>query len=118
MFSCGDGHAVQGDGEVCVTAVECAMTSRLRFEIDDGLALRQPRAETPDSYISMGSGPSLEDAARQALDDMVTLISAKTGLGRPDAYALASVSVDLRINQVVNVLMMGVRAVVPKAVVG
>jgi acetamidase/formamidase len=117
LFSCGDGHAAQGDGEVCVTAVECKMTSRLRFDVLPGDGTRRPRAETPSAYMTMGSGPTVEDAARQALDDMLTLICRLTDLDRADAYALAGMAVDIRINQVVNEPMMGVRAVLPKAVV-
>lgn len=118
LFSCGDGHAVQGDGEVCVTAVECRMTARLTFDLIPGDGTRRPRAETPDAHMTMGSGPTLEDAARQALEDMLVLIRRLTGLDRSDAYALASAIVDLRINQVVNEPMMGVRAVLPKEVIG
>jgi acetamidase/formamidase len=117
LFSCGDGHAAQGDGEVCVTAIECSMTARLRFGLRDE-PLRRPRIETPESLMTLGAATTLEEAARQALDEMLDLIVARTGIGQADAYALASVAVDLRVNQVVNRPMMGVRAVLPRAVIG
>jgi acetamidase/formamidase len=117
LFSCGDGHAAQGDGEVCVTAIECALTARLRFDvIKPDTALRAPRAETPDALITIGAAPTFEEAARQCLDAMLELITERTGLDRSDAYALASIAVDMRVNQLVNRPMIGVRAVLPKAI--
>ncbi len=116
LFSCGDGHAAQGDGEVCVTAIECAVTARLRFNVLKQ-PLAAPRAETPDAYLTLGAAPTFEEAARDCLEAMLDLITERTGLQRADAYALASAAVDLRINQVVNRPMIGVRAVLPKAIV-
>lgn len=118
LFSCGDGHAAQGDGEVCVTAIECQLDVRLRFELLEGAPIARPRLETRTELMTMGAGRTLEAAARQALEDMLDLIVAVTGMSRPDAYALASAAVDLRVNQVVNEPMMGMRAVVSKAVLG
>ena len=119
MFSCGDGHAAQGDGEVCVTAIECAMTARLRFEVlKGGPTLTAPRAETSDALMTLGAAPTFEEAARQCLEAMLDLISERTGLTRSDAYALASLAVDIRVNQLVNRPMVGVRAVLPKAILG
>jgi acetamidase/formamidase len=117
LFSCGDGHAAQGDGEVCITAIECAMTARLRFQVRKGRHLSDPQLETPDAWMTLSAAPTLEDAARRALEAMLDLIVARTGLSRADAYALASMAVDLRINQVVNQPMMGVRAVLPKTTI-
>lgn len=119
LFSCGDGHAAQGDGEVCVTAIECAMTARLRFEVlKGGPTLTAPRAETSDALMTLGAAPTFEEAARQCLEAMLDLISERTGLNRSDAYALASLAVDIRVNQLVNRPMVGVRAVLPKAILG
>jgi acetamidase/formamidase len=119
MFSCGDGHAAQGDGEVCVTAIECATTSRLRFEVlKGGPKLTTPRAETADTLMTLGAAPTFEEAARQCLEAMLDLISERTALGRSDAYALASLAVDIRVNQLVNRPMIGVRAVLPKVILG
>jgi acetamidase/formamidase len=116
LFSCGDGHAAQGDGEVCVNAIECGMTGRLTFDVQKGRTIADPQAETPQSLMTLSAAPTLEEAARRCLGAMLDLIMERTRLGRPDAYALASIAVDLRINQVVNRPMMGVRAVLPKAV--
>jgi acetamidase/formamidase len=119
LFSCGDGHAAQGDGEVCVTAIECAMTARLRFELHrDRPPLRAPRAETPEALMTLGAAPTFEEAARQCLEAMLDLICERSDLGRSDAYALASLAVDIRVNQLVNRPMIGVRAVLPKAILG
>lgn len=117
LFSCGDGHAAQGDGEVCVTAIECAMTARLRFQVRHDYALSDPCLETPDAWMTLSAAPTLEAAARQALAAMLDFIVERTGLSRADAYALSSLAVDLRINQVVNRPMVGVRAVLPKSVI-
>ena len=116
LFSCGDGHAAQGDGEVCVNAIECAMIARLTFDVQRGRTIADPQAETPQSLMTLSAAPTLEEAAQRCLGAMLDLIMERTGLGRPDAYALASIAVDLRINQVVNRPMMGVRAVLPKTV--
>jgi acetamidase/formamidase len=117
LFSCGDGHAGQGDGEVCVTAIECSMTSRLRFELLKSRHWKEPHAETPDSYMTLAAAPTLEEASQRAIDTMLDLVGELSGLGRSDAYALASVGIDLRINQVVNRPMVGVRAVLPKRLI-
>jgi acetamidase/formamidase len=117
LFSCGDGHAAQGDGEVCVTAIECATTARLRFDlVKTRTPLHAPRAETPTALLTIGAAPTFEEAARQALETMLELITERTGLDTADAYALASIAVDIRVNQLVNRPMIGVRAVLPKAV--
>ena len=117
LFSCGDGHAAQGDGEVCVTAIECATTARLRFEVlKGGPPLTAPRAETPTALLTLGAAPTFEEAARQCLEAMLELIAERTGVGRADAYALASLAVDIRVNQLVNRPMIGVRAVLPRAI--
>jgi acetamidase/formamidase len=117
LFSCGDGHAAQGDGEICVTAIECAVTARLRFDVlKSSQPLKEPRVETPDALMTLSAAPTFEQAAQQCLEAMLELIAERTGLSRSDAYALASAVVDLRINQVVNRPMIGVRAVLPKSV--
>jgi acetamidase/formamidase len=118
LFSCGDGHAAQGDGEVCVTALECALTARLRFELERGRALPGPLLETPDAWMTLASAPTVEDAARAAVEAMLALICERTSLDRAAAYALASLAVDVRINQLVNGTQMGVRAVLAKSVLG
>jgi len=102
LFSCGDGHGVQGDGEVCVTAIETALTGRFAFVLHKGAGLAYPRAETPTHYITMGMDPSLDQCAVMALRDMIVLLGEKRGLSREDAYTLCSLAADLRVTQAVN----------------
>jgi acetamidase/formamidase len=111
LFSAGDGHALQGDGEVSGLAIECPMERvRLRLDVRDDLPLRTPIARTEEAWIVLGLDEDLDDAAFHAVDGMVGLIVAELGLDRRDALALASVVVDLRVTQVVNVVK-GVHAV-------
>ena len=102
MFSCGDGHAVQGDGEVNVTAIETALQGTFEFILHKGSKLALPRAETPLHYITMGMDPDLDICAKSALRDMIALIVSKAGLSRENAYVLCSLAADLRITQMVN----------------
>jgi acetamidase/formamidase len=101
-FSCGDGHGVQGDGEVCITAIETALTGRFAFVLHKGANLTNPRAETPTHYITMGMDPSLDQCAVIALREMIVLLGEKASLSREDAYMLCSLAADLRVTQVVN----------------
>ena len=102
LFSCGDGHAAQGDGEVCVTAIETALQGTFRFVVRDDLHFTYPRAQTPTHLITMGMHEDLDRCAEMALRDMITWIVQWTGLGREDAYMLCSLAGDLRITQTVN----------------
>jgi acetamidase/formamidase len=102
LFSAGDGHAVQGDGEVCLTAIETGLTGAFELIVRDDMALDWPLAETPTHIITMAFDPDLDDCVVIALRDMIALICARTGLGREDAYMLCSLAADLRITQVVN----------------
>ncbi|MFK7751292.1 MAG: acetamidase/formamidase family protein [Sedimentitalea sp.] len=102
LFSCGDGHGAQGDGEVCVTAIETALRGRFRLSVLKDRALSYPQAETPTHYITMGMDSDLDRCAEMALRDMITLITQRTDLSREDAYMLCSLAGDLRITQVVN----------------
>jgi acetamidase/formamidase len=117
LFSAGDGHAVQGDGEVCLTAAETGLTGRFRFTVRDDLSIDFPRAETPTHYISMGMDEDLDDAARQALRRMIGWITETTPLSRQDAYTLCSLAADLRVTQMVDVNK-GVHCMLPKALLG
>jgi acetamidase/formamidase len=101
-FSCGDGHGAQGDGEVCVTAVETALTGTFRLHLRKGLSLPWPRAETPTHEITMAFDPDLDQAAKIALRGMIALLGEKKGLSREDAYMLCSLAADLRVTQLVN----------------
>ena len=116
LFSTGDVHAVMGDGEVCLTGVETRAEVTCRFLVRKDLRIAQPHYETADEYGIVGHGPTLEAAAKHALRSMVAHLAETLGLAPIEAYCLCSAIVDLRINQVVNAGVMGVRAVVPKRV--
>ena len=113
LFSAGDGHALQGDGEVCLTAIETALSGTLEFIVRRDLSLAVPRAETKDAWITMGFDEDLDDAAKQALREMIRLITELTGLSAQDAYTLCSIAADLRVTQMVN-LVKGVHCVILK----
>jgi acetamidase/formamidase len=117
LFSAGDGHAVQGDGEVCLTALETCMTGTFELIVRKDMSLAMPRAETPEHYITMGMNEDLDDAAKQALRDMIVLIRECANLGAEDAYTLCSLTADLRITQLVDGNK-GVHAMLPKAMLG
>ncbi len=113
LFSVGDGHAAQGDGEVSVTAIECPMDRvDLTFNLRDDLPITTPIADTPSGWVTMGFHENLEEALRLALEAMLSLLKRLHGLERLDALALASVTVDFHITQVVNTVK-GVHALLP-----
>jgi acetamidase/formamidase len=106
-FSVGDGHGVQGDGEVCVTALEMCLDGAFTFTLHKGggptrPALAMPRAETPTHYISMGLNEDLDQAMKQALREMIGFICGRTNLSREQAYAFCSLAVDFHVTQTVN----------------
>lgn len=118
LFSVGDGHAVQGDGEACVTAIECPMERvDLTFGLDEGLRLRTPRAHTPAGWITFGFHEDLDEAVLIALEAMIELMGELHGLTRHEAFGLASLVVDLRITQIVNEVR-GVHALLPHGAIG
>src|SRR5262249_60601938 len=90
LFSAGDGPGVQGDGEVCVTAVETGLTGPFRLTVRDDMRLEWPMAETPTHVITMAFDPDLDDCVVIALRQMLDLICARAGLDRYQAYTLAS----------------------------
>lgn len=113
LFSVGDGHAAQGDGEVCTTAVECPMERVvLTFDLREEMLIRTPRARTPAGWITLGFDPDLDEAALIAMNAMVELMGEQYDLQRAEALALASAVVDLRITQVCNGVR-GVHALLP-----
>jgi acetamidase/formamidase len=114
LFSAGDGHAVQGHGEVCLTAIETGMTGTFELIVRKDLKLTFPRAESPTHLISMGLNEDLDDAAKQALREMINWITEFTNLSREDAYTLCSLAGDLHVTQLVDVNK-GVHCVLPKA---
>lgn len=117
LFAVGDGHAAQGDGEVCVTALETNLTGEFRFTVRKNQKLLWPRAETPTHIITMGLHENLDDAARLATKEMIDYLTAEYGLSRDEAYMLTSAAVDLHVTQVVDGVK-GVHAMLPKAIFG
>jgi acetamidase/formamidase len=102
LFSCGDGHGAQGDGEVCITAIETALQGTFELIVRDDLAFTYPRAETSMHYITMGMDPDLDQCAVIALRDMIRWICERTNLCKEDAYTLCSLAADLHVTQTVN----------------
>jgi acetamidase/formamidase len=113
IFSVGDTHAAQGDGEVCGTAIETAIDVALKFDLVKGANLRSPRYVTPgpvDNHfdkkgyeVTTGIGPDLMTGARAAVSEMIELLSRRFGYSPIDAYMLCSVCADLRISSIVDV---------------
>ncbi len=102
LFSVGDGHGAQGDGEVCVTAIETGLIGTFELHLRDDMSLTWPQAETPTHVMTMAFDPSLDACATIALRSLVDLVAARTGLTHQESYALCSLVADLRITQVVN----------------
>ncbi len=115
LFSAGDGHGVQGDGEVCLTALETGMIGTFELILRKDLSLDFPRAESPTHYITMGLDEDLDDAAKQALRGMIAWITELGSLTREDAYSLCSLAADLRVTQLVDVNK-GIHCMLPKSV--
>jgi acetamidase/formamidase len=112
LFSVGDAHAAQGDGEVCVTAVEMAGRVTLRFDLQAGRRLPEPQLRTPDApsaatnrgphYATTAHGPDLFVAAQQAVRYMIDHLVETRGLSREQAYVVCSVAADLKISEIVD----------------
>lgn len=116
LFSFGDGHGAQGDGEVSSTAIECPLRKvELRLSVTGSPMLSSPRAKTPEGWIAFGLGEDLDTAMTHAVDDMLNLMGSEYDIGRSEALSLASLAVDLRVTQVVNGVV-GVHAVLPHGV--
>ncbi len=106
-FSAGDGHAVQGDGEVCINALETCLTGTFTLRLHKGGGprdplLRYPRAETPTHFISMGMHEDLDVAMKTALREMIAFITARANLSPAEAYQFCSLAVDFHVTQTVN----------------
>ena len=111
LFSCGDGHAAQGDGEVCINGIECPLDVTLEFKLHKQQPLSGPIVESSDatakdsiadSWVVVETGTNLEEAARAATGRMVDLLAARWRLSEVHAYLLCSVAMRLRLSQVVN----------------
>ncbi|WP_108669756.1 acetamidase/formamidase family protein [Peribacillus acanthi] len=117
LFTAGDGHAAQGDGEVSGQAIECPMDFvDLTLFIHEELSIKYPRAYTPNGWITFGFDEDLNVATEHALEAMVELIQEQYRVNKAEATALASVVVDLRITQIVNGAK-GVHAVLPHSAI-
>jgi len=102
LFSAGDGHAVQGDGEVCITALETGLTGTFRLTVRKDLGYAYPFAESPTHLISIGLDGDLDEAARIAVREMIDHICRRTSLDREQAYMLCSLAGDVRVTQLVD----------------
>jgi acetamidase/formamidase len=115
LLSIGDGHALQGDGEVSGTALETSLRGTIEVRVRKGQRLRWPRAETPTHYMTMGLDPDLNEASRIATSEMVEFLSAEKHLSRDDAYMLCSLAADLHVTQNVDGTK-GVHAMIAKSI--
>jgi acetamidase/formamidase len=111
LFSCGDGHAAQGDGEVCINGIECPLDVTLRFQLHKREPLAGPLVEASeavapdthdDSWMVVECGEDIATAARNATSRMVDLLASRWGMDPVHAYILCSVALRLRLSQVVN----------------
>jgi amidase len=112
LFSCGDGHAAQGDGELCGTAIECPLRLAVCLDLVKAADLPSPRFSTPGPVtrhldaagydVTTGVGPDLMEAARDAARAMIDFLGETRGLARAEAYMLCSVCADLRLSEVVD----------------
>ncbi|MBM0742922.1 acetamidase/formamidase family protein [Phormidium sp. CLA17] len=116
LFSIGDGHAVQGDGEVNVTAIETSMNGTIQLIVRKDLTLTAPIAETATDFITMGFGDTLDHAFEHALQQMIEFLQRFIGLPAEEAYVLCSLAVNFHITQVVNSPQKGVHGLLPKAI--
>ncbi|KAK2000751.1 formamidase-like protein [Colletotrichum falcatum] len=128
MFSCGDGHAAQGDGEVCGTAIETPIRAALRFALRRDMPyVTSPHYDTrgsvhggaqtdPAVYAVLGIAPDLLEASRKALRSLIAHIVATRGLGRVEAYMLCSIAADLKIAEAVDMPNFAVAASLPYSI--
>jgi acetamidase/formamidase len=112
LFFTGDGHAVQGDGEVAGPALNCPMEVELEFSLRGDLALTLPRARTREGWLTFGFHQDLDEAAAIATVEMLKLMGELYRLSSKDALSLASLVVHLRVTQMVNGVR-GIHAVLP-----
>ncbi|MEM7716689.1 MAG: acetamidase/formamidase family protein [Cyanobacteria bacterium P01_A01_bin.68] len=116
LFSIGDGHSIQGDGEVNVTAIETSMNGTIELKLRKDLQISTPIAETPTDIITMGFAPTLDEAFEKALKNMIDFLVSCTKLSPEEAYILCSLAVSFRITQVVNLPKKGVHGMLSKAI--
>lgn len=115
QFFTGDGHGIQGDGEVDGGALEISLTPTLQFILHKGKELKSPIAETSTEYITIGMSVDLNEATKIAVQEAVNFLEREKHLSSADAYALASLSVDLVIGEDVDIVNL-VYAKIPKGI--
>jgi len=115
LLSIGDGHGLQGDGEVTGTALETSLRGTFQIILRKGKRLGWPRAETPTHYITMGLSEDLDQASRLAVREMVDFLVTEKAMSRDDAYLLCSLAADLHVTQTVD-MTKGVHAMLPKSI--
>ena len=125
LFSCGDGHAAQGDGEVCINGIECPLDVTLRFRVHKQQSLSGPIVESSeavagdsrsDSWVVVESANDIATAARNATNRMIDLLMTRWGIAEAHAYILCSVALKLRLSQVVNEPMYTVSGAISKQI--
>jgi acetamidase/formamidase len=125
LFSCGDGHAAQGDGEVCINGIECPLDVTLRFKLHKSQPLCGPIVEaseraapdsTADAWIVVESASDIAEAAHAATSRMIDLLVSRWGFSEVHAYLLCSVALKLRLSQVVNEPMYTVSGAISKQI--
>jgi acetamidase/formamidase len=115
LISIGDGHAVQGDGEVGMSAVETSLKGEVQIVLHKGMHIGWPRAETPTHYMTIGLHEDLNMAAKIATREMINFVVETKGLSRDDALMLLSAAMDLHVTEIVDGTK-GVHAMLPKAI--
>lgn len=115
LLSMGDGHGLQGDGEVTITALETSLRGTAQIFVRKGKQIRWPRAETPTHFIAMGLHTDLDEAARMATREMIEFLVSEKKMSRDDAYILCSLAMDLRVTQLVDDTK-GVHAMLAKSI--
>ena len=126
LFSIGDGHAAQGDGEVCITAVEMNAQVTLRFGLQSGRRLPEPRFRTAGAvgmatnhgphFVTTAHGPDLFASSQRAIRYMIDHLVEERGLSREEAYIVSSVAVDLKISEIVDAPNWIVSAFLPEEI--
>ncbi|WP_420438500.1 acetamidase/formamidase family protein [Candidatus Palauibacter sp.] len=115
LFYAGDPHGAQGDGEVSGTAIEQSLTGVFRFVLHKGVSIPAPRAETDTHYLIMGIDLDLDRAAREAVRLVVEFLAEEKGLAPDKALSLASIAVDFRVSEVVDLTQV-VTGFIPKSI--
>ncbi|MPR33597.1 acetamidase/formamidase family protein [Salmonirosea aquatica] len=115
LFTVGDCHTAQGNGEVSGTAIEASLTLVAKFIVHKAKTLKQVRAETPTHFIAIGLDPDLRQAMKNALMEAVKFISEELDFTFNQALSIASTGVDFEVSQVVD-RTLGVHAMIPKSI--